>query len=213
MVFRQQNHVPDVYVRESRDFQLFCRLYDSVQQGTRFQVRNMVDSLSPEFANNRILTLMAARVGFTTRKYIDDSVLRYIIGAFPYAIKNKGTKVGIAQAVYAILKAENADETPTVLIDSASHTVNIYTYARLINRVALEEFLKYIVPTGYLLKFNVGIPYTGASTPIQAKDSVALEIKSGEELGVIGNYDSGEQSTQWNNVDTLVTNEYDKYST
>ena len=36
-MFRVENNVPDVYVQESRDFQLFCKLYDLAFQGSRFQ--------------------------------------------------------------------------------------------------------------------------------------------------------------------------------
>ena len=40
-MFRLQNNVPEVYVDKSRDFQLFCRLYDSCFGGVKFSIDSM----------------------------------------------------------------------------------------------------------------------------------------------------------------------------
>lgn len=156
MFLRLTENVPDIYVKESRDFQLLCRLYDMTHQDIRYHIDTMTDALTAEKANNRILPLLADRVGFRTNKHIDDNVLRYIISAFPYIIKNKGTKKGIEQAAATILKAENSIDPPTITIDNTNYIITITTPIKIFNKVALEELLKYIIPTGYIFEISEG---------------------------------------------------------
>lgn len=156
MFLRLTENVPDIYVKESRDFQLLCRLYDMTHQDIRYHIDTMTDALTAEKANNRILPLLADRVGFRTNKHIDDNVLRYIISAFPYIIKNKGTKKGIEQAAATILKAENSIDPPTITIDNTKYIITITTPIKIFNKVALEELLKYIIPTGYIFEISEG---------------------------------------------------------
>lgn len=160
-IFRAQNNTPPIYVESSRDFQLFCRLFDTIVNSLRFRIKTILNLTNPMKLNDRMLQLYATKVGFITDKEIDANVLRYILAAFPYIIKNKGTKLGIEQAVYTILKAENTVDPPYVevinksyengkLNDNKSYVINIYLAARIYNKVALEELLKYVIPAGYI---------------------------------------------------------------
>lgn len=160
-VFRTQNNTPTIYVESSRDFQLFCRLFDTIVNSLRFRTRTVLNLTNPMKLNDRMLKLYATKVGFITDREIDANVLRYILAAFPYIIKNKGTKLGIEQAVYTILKAENTIDPPYVeiinkfydngeFIPNKSYIINIYLAARIYNKVALEELLKYVIPAGYI---------------------------------------------------------------
>ena len=160
-IFRTQNNTPPIYVESSRDFQLFCRLFDTIVNSLRFRIKTILNLTNPMKLNDRMLQLYATKVGFITDKEIDANVLRYILAAFPYIIKNKGTKLGIEQAVYTILKAENTVDPPYVevinksyedgkLNDNKSYVINIYLAARIYNKVALEELLKYVIPAGYI---------------------------------------------------------------
>ena len=160
-IFRTQNNTPPIYVESSRDFQLFCRLFDTIVNSLRFRIKTILNLTNPMKLNDRMLQLYATKVGFITDKEIDANVLRYILAAFPYIIKNKGTKLGIEQAVYTILKAENTVDPPYVevinksyengeLNNNKSYIINIYLAARIYNKVALEELLKYVIPAGYI---------------------------------------------------------------
>ncbi len=160
-IFRTQNNTPPIYVESSRDFQLFCRLFDTIVNSLRFRIKTILNLTNPMKLNDRMLKLYATKVGFITDREIDANVLRYILAAFPYIIKNKGTKLGIEQAVYTILKAENTVDPPYVevinkfyengkFVPNKSYIINIYLAARIYNRVALEEILKYVIPAGYI---------------------------------------------------------------
>lgn len=158
-MFRLQNNVPSTYLEQSRDFQLFCRLYDCINNGVQFDISTITDILDPNKVNDRVVKLLATRIGFITNIDIDNTVLRYILSAYPYIIKNKGTKKSIEAAVNAILHAEHSIDPAIVEIDNkpksaadSSYEIRIYTPVRLSSktRKALDELLKYILPAGYI---------------------------------------------------------------
>lgn len=183
MFLRLTENVPDIYVKESRDFQLLCRLYDMTHQDIRYHIDTMTDALTAEKANNRILPLLADRVGFRTNKHIDDNVLRYIISAFPYIIKNKGTKKGIEQAAATILKAENSIDPPTITIDNTNYIITITTPIKIFNKVALEELLKYIIPTGYIFEISEGKRADQSSPQVFYHNDKAAYLRAATEPG------------------------------
>lgn len=148
-MFRLENNVPSTYVENSRDFQLLLRLYDSVFTGVRFDENTIPNILDPRLINDRMLDLYATKVGFFTNTIIDSKILREILQTFPYAIKNKGNKKGIEQAVYTILKTERNYSTPQIIVDNEKYSITIYTSKEIKNKKALEAFLEYIIPIGY----------------------------------------------------------------
>lgn len=180
-MFRLQNNVPSTYIEQSRDFQLFCRLYDCINNGVQFDISTITDILDPIKVNDRVVKLLATRVGFITDIDIDNTVLRYILSAYPYIIKNKGTRKGIEAAVNAILHAEHSIKAATVEIvnkpaegsNQAGYSVNIYTPIILSSKTkkALNELLKYILPVGYV--FDI-LPYDKLSGNEPLKTDLTL---------------------------------------
>lgn len=145
-------------MKESRDFQLLPRLDDLLFLGEHFDINTILELNNPKKCKNIYLKYLAEKVGFYTDKYIPDKVLINIISAFKTAIKNKGTQLGVEQAVNAIFKAENSVESTKIVHVKGfnetnnyyeQYTINIYTPIKIINEIALREFLKYIIPAGY----------------------------------------------------------------
>ena len=164
-MFRVQRNVPEVYVNESRDFQLLSRLYDCWQGSVNYNVLSMVNSLEPTTALDRVLELLATRVGFFPRVHLDANILRYIIASFPYILKNKGTSIGIREAVYAIMKAEvdpKATEEVVIRIDNDDRNVTIATQNDIYNKIALREVMRYVLPFGYTYSL---VRYTSNPSP------------------------------------------------
>ena len=180
-MFRLQNNVPSTYIEQSRDFQLFCRLYDCINNGVQFDISTITDILDPIKVNDRVVKLLATRVGFITDIDIDNTVLRYILSAYPYIIRNKGTRKGIEAAVNAILHAEHSIKAATVEVinkpaegsNQAEYSVNIYTPIILSSKTkkALNELLKYILPVGYI--FDI-LPYDKLSGNEPLKTDLTL---------------------------------------
>lgn len=164
-MFRVQRNVPEVYVNESRDFQLLSRLYDCWQGSVNYNVLSMVNALEPTTALDRVLELLATRVGFFPRVHLDANILRYIIASFPHILKNKGTSTGIREAVYAIMKAEvdpKATEEVVIRIDNHDRNVIIATQNDIYNKIALREVMRYVLPFGYTYSL---VRYTSNPSP------------------------------------------------
>ena len=154
-MFRLQNNTPPYYIDESRDFQLLCRLYDCVNAGVRFNINSMKSVLDATKASDALLDLICTKVGFFTNRHFNSEILRYILSAFPYIVKYKGSRRGIELAVWTILKLEGEESKPDIKIDNDSYTINIYTPSVLFNKDALDEILKYIIPVGYTYNISV----------------------------------------------------------
>lgn len=180
-MFKFENNLPEYWVNESRDFQLLARLDDILYMGQRADIATIQNLNSSQKCKNTFLSLLAKKVGFFTDEYIEDKVLRNIIGAFRLAVKHKGTKQGIIYAVTAILKAENSTGTPRVdvLFEDDNYIINIYTPVNIVNKVALKEFLKYILPTGVIYNTYSYVHDVPEQTTELSTSSVVKYIKYG----------------------------------
>ena len=181
-MFRFEDNVAKYLVNESRDFQLMTRIYDILYMGQRFSVKTMQELNNPSKCKSTILHLLANKVGFFTDKYIHENALRSIVSAFRSVLKKKGTLYGVLQAVVAVLKVENTLDPPVIVYtdhigNSTAYELNedvlevsgtfvspmyqcnnisIKTSIRIQNVVALEEFLRYVVPFGYTVTIEGG---------------------------------------------------------
>ena len=153
-MFRLQENVPEIYVKESRDFQLFCRLYDLINNSVSYSVKSTYNLLNPLKTLDRVLPLLSTRVGFFPKSEYNTLAFRHIISAFPYIMKYKGSKQGIEMAVNVILKAENNYEESSVNIDSTNYIIYVLTKKHIQNEALLRDVLSYILPIGYDL--NIG---------------------------------------------------------
>lgn len=195
-MFKVSNKVPEVYMKESRDFQLLPRLDDLIFLGLHQDINTIQNLNNPKKCKDSYLNYLAEKVGFYTNEHIPDIVLINIISAFRTALKNKGTKLGIEQAVIAILKAENSIEPPKIIYtyeDSNyydAYTIDIYTPINIINKIALKEFLRYIIPAGF--NYNIYV-YESANM-----DSKISKINPYNTIGSL--------TTNMNNLGIMRTN-------
>lgn len=153
-MFRLENNVPEVYIKESRDFQLFLRLYDYVNNGVRFGIKSIDNLLDPLKCNDRVLPLLCTRVGFFPKSEYNTYALREIISAFPLILKYKGSKKSIQIALNTILKAENNYGDSIIEIDPNRSEIAIYTEKSIVNKILLEDVLSYTIPTGFTLSIG-----------------------------------------------------------
>lgn len=153
-MFRLQENVPEVYVKESRDFQLFCRLYDVVNNASRFNVKSTSMLLSPEKCIDSMLPLLCTKVGFFPKSEYNVHALRLIIESFPYMMKYKGSKRGIEIAVHTILKAENNYSSVKVDVNDALGEIMIYTSKPITDELLLKDVLSYVIPIGYSIEIG-----------------------------------------------------------
>lgn len=176
-MFKSVNSVPEVYVNKSRDFQLLCRLLDSVVGYTHVNVDKILNSINPLLCEERVLPLLATRVGFFYDEYIPANVLRSILSVYPYIKKNKGTIRAIRAAVTAVLRSVSDTTYVDIVLgdDEDSHLITIYSDGTVENVSYLKIVLRNVVPSGYNVKFVLNInEYPDRHSDIEFKDVITI---------------------------------------
>jgi len=160
-----EESVPEIYVSESRDFQLLCRLYNCIVNGVKFNIDSILGVIDTDTCNSKLLELLQSKLGFFSDKTFYSDDLRYILKAFPYIIKNKGSKKAIEQTLALYLKINHVNTEVRIdivnnSIDDESYTINIGIESTLKDLTVLNEVLKYVIPSGYKIKyyFYTGVP-------------------------------------------------------
>lgn len=153
-MFRVENNVPEVYVRESRDFQLFSRLYDLVFQSARFSIDSLESVSDTMRCNDTLLPLIAKKVGFFTDLKLTSNADRLILSAFPYIINYKGSLKGIELVANVFERIMNTKVTvDTDKEDSSRVTIIFDNYTP--NVSLLYSLLDYIRPTGLVIDYMI----------------------------------------------------------
>lgn len=168
MLFKLEENVPDIYVEMSRDFQLLCRVYDIFVNSNIITQSKIRQQLNIDQIDDKLLKLLAGRLGFSSDNYIPTEVMRSILLQFPFMIKNKGTKVGIEQAIKSVIKQTskvNSVYVSDITIATGEIKVTVESDdASAVDMSYLSNVLKYVVPVGYTV--NVAVSQTSANTAV-----------------------------------------------
>lgn len=156
---RLQENVPEVYINASRDFQLLCRLYDCMINSVKFNIDGIVRVIDSRLCSNALLSLLQTKLGFFTEKDFSYDEIRYVLRAFPDIIKYKGSKRGILQAIYVFCKLKHIQTVPNIEVINKQdgkpiYQINIVLYSTPQDTTILSEIFRYILPTGYNVKYS-----------------------------------------------------------
>lgn len=184
-MIRLQEMTPQIYTEESRDFQLLCRLYDSVFNGAKFDTDSITELIDTKQCRTTVLQLLQTKLGFFTEKKIDDEKLRKVLECFPILVRNKGSLKAIKETLYLFLRMYSVsseleiyylktptsspftEDEPCVLSngkfpENNSLVIRIHSFETKPDITVLEEIFKYILPAGinYYIEFdkNVALP-------------------------------------------------------
>ena len=170
-IFRLEQNVPDIYVKESRDFQMMCNLFDIMNSGTKFDIDTMPNVLDPTLCNESVLPFLQTKLGFFTKRNFTSKEIRHILSSFKRIVKDKGSRIGIREAIEVYLKlicslgsykitVTNSEELNNTT-NSANYNkfnnvylIEIQLETTIKNLSVLREMLKYVLPTGYDVRFG-----------------------------------------------------------
>lgn len=179
MLFKLEENVPDIYVEMSRDFQLLCRVYDIFVNSNIITQSKIRQQLNIDQIDDKLLKLLAGRLGFSSDNYIPTEVMRSILLQFPFIIKNKGTKVGIEQAIRSVIKQTskvNSVYVSDITIATGEIKVTVESDdASAIDMSYLSNVLKYVVPVGYTV--NVAVSQTSTSSTVTRNSRKMIKSK------------------------------------
>lgn len=158
-MIRLQHHTPDIYTRESRDFQLLLRLYDCVINGVEYDITTINSTLDTMLCKSNVIPLLQTKLGFFTKGQYNDEDIRYILAGFKDIIRNKGSLKAIQYLMSLYLKIKNITSPLSAYYITEEKTLSngfiIPAYSVIIeirsnftDTALLEEVLRYILPAG-----------------------------------------------------------------
>lgn len=201
-MFRVEQNVPEVYVEQSRDFQLYSRLYDLVFQSARFSIDSMEQVSDTMRCNDKLLPLIATKVGFFTDLNLTNYADRQVLSAFPYIIKYKGSLMGIqlvANLFERIMNVKSSVEQKDrnrVVIKFEDYSPNVKL---------LYALLDYIRPTGLIIDYEVVTKTPKSSADFGISENIKVITVDSEPSEILGKeapyYDSNLGFAQVSNKD------------
>lgn len=201
MNLKIENNVPEVYVEQSRDFQLLCRMFDVIFNGTLVNADKIRLQLDPRTCDDRLLPLLASYLGFFPQIDIPADVVRNILSVFPTLIKYKGTEKAIRLACLAVLRFYSDLYQVNVSREEDTYNLIITSDGIIDNTAYLEEVLRYVCPAG--IKYTLQL---GGKVYRKWKEKILSTNKS---LYIIKNPGSQIRSSLYENGDIIDNVEKD----
>ncbi len=154
MTIKLQQYTPDVYYRESRDFQYIGRLYDLVLNYVKTNIDLLYNLPFNDLTDDQFIDLLALTLGFKAKHKYTAKHLRAICSCFSEILRNKGTIKSLLLACSAIYHSEGITEQINYeLTDKngkSGGTTNLILYLspKLGDTTLLLDLLDYVLPAG-----------------------------------------------------------------
>ena len=181
-MIKLRNLTPEVYSKQSRDFQFIERLFDVVLNSVKTNSESLYNLPLNDNTDERLIELMTLTLGFKSRHNYNVKQLTALCSAFCEVLKNKGTIYSITAAGNALLNSEGIHDEIWVEyhLDTASGKVlfnqlDIFVPQELSDTNLLKDLLIYILPAGVTinlireLKLN-----TTAATKLTTDDKITI---------------------------------------
>jgi hypothetical protein len=173
-MIKLQNLTPEVYYKQSRDFQFIGRLYDVVLNYIKTNADNLYNLPIGQNMNEQLLNLLALTLGFKPKNNYNSKQLLAICSVLPEIMRHKGSLQSMIVAVNALLAAEEINQALDYTI-TPKRNITLYISQQLSDLTLLTDLFDYILPAGMnyqLVKENQLI--TNIDTNIYLSDSVTI---------------------------------------
>jgi len=146
-MIKLQDLTPDVYYKESRDFQFIGRLFDIVLNSIKTDSEIINGIPLDNDTDDQLIHLWATTLGFKTNKNYNINQLRAVCSVFSEALRWKGSRKAIELIVQAILSSEGIKDD-LVIDDSELPSLKLLIPNKLSDINLLRDTLSYIIPVG-----------------------------------------------------------------
>jgi hypothetical protein len=192
-MFRVQDNVPEVYVNQSRDFQLFCHLYDLVFTGVRYSIDSMGYLTDSNRCNRNTVGLLMKKLGMFDDINISEQELKLLLSAFPSIIRNKGNITAIEYVIRVFHRIASIPSSQ-FFMDVSKFNDNYVIEIRLADSSKyidlIRDILKYVVPSGYIVKVDESTIST-MSTYISISNNLSYNLYKDSEVSIIAESTGG----------------------
>lgn len=171
-MIRTQDLTPSIYYKESRDFQLFGRLYDIVFNYVKTNVDLMENFPINAHTDSKLIELLARTLGFNNKLNYRNDDLNAICNVFISLMRDKGSLRSIKSLVRTILNVSDINKNHLVSMNTASkyplieiHVPDVVSNSEI---KLLEDVLEYILP--------IGVCYDIKTTKVSEVDRGTLNL-------------------------------------
>lgn len=153
-MIKLQNLTPQNYYKDSRDFQLFGRIYDVLFNYLKTNTLAITDIATNLNPNQKILELMCNTLGFKTKHNYNNEELSALCSIFLSCIKSKGSIRSIKLLLDMITSVENSLFEPEIIKDYDGKGLVIMIPSDIKDWTLIRDVMDYIMPAGssYILQ-------------------------------------------------------------
>ena len=188
------NQLPHIYYNESRDFQVFGRLYETLFNYIKSNIDLIYNLPTGYYSDKKLVQLLAKTLGFQSKHEYITKDLQNLLSIFSYIIKRKGTKEVLEIVSTLLLTSQNLEGKAEVLLEEDENGKQLYSvkiiFPEIVNDLELlEDVFNYILPAGYLF-----YTYIAISKPVESKigqGNVAKITQFTDRLGMSSIYLQG----------------------
>ena len=200
-MIKLQNYTPEVYYKQSRDFQMLGRLFDVVLNAAKTNADMIYDIPSSDAAGSDLIDLLVLTLGFKHQHNYNVKQLAAICSIFPTILRNKGSQAAIELVCQTLLTVEGIGDYPVVEIKD--NIVYIFISPKLKDLSLLRDILDYILPAGLSCQIIRAVQVTAptATTMMQDKIEVSYWPIEGEILSALVNLTNNPDLAKFNMFD------------
>lgn len=191
-MIKLQNLTPEIYYKESRDFQLLGRLFDLVLNAVKTDTDLLYNLPLSTNSDEKLLELLALTLGFKPKHQYNARNLKAVCSVFSEILRNKGSIKAIKIACEALFNSmdisQQLDYDFTKENDNTE--LNLYIAQDFGDITLLNDLLSYVLPAGMscniIREFHI---LTDSNTNIGISDKVKkYEINTAETSQVIKDF-------------------------
>lgn len=194
-----EKKVPKAYLIDSRDFQLLCRIFNVIENSSRADIESMISVLDTAICRDRVLSLWKTKLGIFESLEVTSDILREILVAFPYILKNKGSKKAIEESIALFTRLNGIKTEVKVDIVNNEESDNGYLPYHILITIesldgsfidTLDKVLSYVVPTGYEIYYKLIARNKYSSTVLTSDNNAVMVNTYNTNTRTIANTDS-----------------------
>lgn len=149
-MIKLQNYTPEVYYKESRDFQFIGRLFDLALNAVKTDADLIYSIPLSTDSDEKLLELLAMTLGFKPKHQYNARQLKAVCSVFSEILKNKGSIKALKIACEALFNSMDINQTLDYSFTAGKDKteLNLYIPPEFDDITILNDLLSYVLPAG-----------------------------------------------------------------
>jgi len=208
-MIKLQNLTPEVYYKQSRDFQFIGRLFDVVLNSVKTNAALINAMPLSENSDRKLIDLLTLTLGFKPKhNHYNTKQLVALCNTFCTLLKHKGSKLAVETAANALIHADGIKQEAICALDETNTNLVVVLPAGFSDLTLFKDILNYILPAGIscsIIRTNTVDFEPDPTSELTVSNSVTLYNETGEKITDRHTY-AGTDITTISKIPQLNTN-------